>query len=364
MKAIDLFSGCGGISCGISAAGFKVLAGADIEKKYLQTFKVNFPDAAPILADLAKLDPMDMLSRLGLRRGELDLLTGGPPCQGFSKNVPRKQRFLEQEQNTQVLTFLRYVEAWLPRFVLMENVAEMKAGFEQNYSDEVIDRLHRAGYKVDHAVLNSADYGIPQRRRRAFFFGAREGLKPLIPRPTHTKEKEGGLFATPGHVRVWEAIGDLPSVVHGGEAYEYACDAQTDYQRRMRGDLTKVSNHVARRLEPMQYARLAALKPGQGMKDLPLELQTKGGYSGAYGRLTEDMIAPTITRWVFHPGSGRWGHPRDTRLITIREIARIQGFPDSYEFVGSYLQQAGQLGNAVPPMLAESVGSLMATQLS
>jgi DNA (cytosine-5)-methyltransferase 1 len=123
----------------------------------------------------------------------------------------------------------------------------------------------------------------------------------------------------------------------------------------MRNGNRLVSNHSPRQLQPTQYARLAALEAGQGLKDLPKHLQVKGGYSGAYGRLTKDMVSPTITRWVFHPGSGRWGHPIDIRVLTIREAARIQGFPDSFEFVGSYTQQAGQLGNAVPPLLAERV---------
>ena len=99
------------------------------------------------------------------------------------------------------------------------------------------------------------------------------------------------------------------------------------------------------------------------MKDLPVHLRTKGGYSGAYGRLTKDMVAPTITRWVFHPGSGRWGHPVDTRLLTIREIARIQSFPDDYEFVGTYIQQAGQLGNAVPPLLVKKIVESLLAQI-
>jgi len=242
-------------------------------------------------------------------------------------------------------------------------VAEMKAGFEQAYSDEVFARLRESGYSVGHAVLNSADYGVPQRRRRAFFIGARDGMKPVIPRPTHAKSMDGGLFALPQHISVWNAIGDLPSVEHGETSERYGMEPQTEFQRLARGNQETVQNHAARRLEPKQYARIAALLPGQGLKDLPKELQTKGGYSGAYGRLTEDMVAPTITRWVFHPGSGRWGHPRDLRLITMREVARLQGFPDSFCFVGSYLQQAGQLGNAVPPMLAKAVVAPMATQL-
>lgn len=131
----------------------------------------------------------------------------------------------------------------------------------------------------------------------------------------------------------------------------------------MRMNGTSVKNHVARLLQPTQFARLSALKPGQGLKDLPVKLRVKSGYSGAYGRLTKDMIAPTITRWVFHPGSGRWGHPVDIRVLSIREVARIQSFPDNYEFVGSYTDQAGQLGNAVPPLLIKKISESMLNQL-
>jgi DNA (cytosine-5)-methyltransferase 1 len=240
----------------------------------------------------------------------------------------------------------------------MENVAEMRNGFNQAYSAEIVSRLEAAGYGVVHMVLNAADYGVPQRRRRAFFLGCRNGSIVASPMPTHTKgSAQNDLLARNGHVTVWEAIGDLPSLHHGdGDGLVgYRCDPFSEYQHAVRGRQMEVANHVARHLRPTQLARLEALAPGQAHKDLPKHLQVRGGYSGVYGRLTKDMIAPTITRWVFHPGSGRWGHPVDTRLITMREAARIQGFPDSFEFVGSYVQQAGQIGNAVPPILVQKV---------
>lgn len=369
-KAIDLFCGCGGISVGLQKAGFDILAGIDIEKKYLVTFKHNFPNAKALNTDITTIAASEFMQLLDIAPGELDILVGGPPCQGFSKNVPRKNRFLEDPKNLLVKSFLDYCEALQPKMVLMENVAEMKNGFEEIYSQEVISRLEEAGYTVSSAVLNSADYGVPQRRKRAFFFANRLGFKFNIPIPTHSKAKPidkkiGMLFDYPSHVTVWDAISDLPNVNHGTglEYTEYSSKPQTYYQQEIRVNLSQVKNHIARKLAPKQYERLASLKPGEGNNELPEHLKTKGGYSGAYGRLTWDMIAPTITRWVFHPGSGRWGHPVDIRTLTIREIARIQSFPDSFEFVGSYTDQAGQLGNAVPPQLAYSVINSMCNQI-
>lgn len=358
MKALDLFCGCGGISAGLRAAGFEVIAGVDIEPNYITTFTHNFLESKSLNLDLSSTKPHEFMELIGIRPGEIDLLAGGPPCQGFSKNVPRKNRYLDSSNNLLVRTFLDYCEALKPNIILMENVAEIKNGFDQTYTEEIIERLEEEGYTVSYDVLNAADYGIPQRRRRAFFLACKGGKLLEFPKKTHSKaDVQKNIFSLPEHVCVWDAIGDLPSVKSGeGEDYtEYSCAPFSEYQNLMRNGSTVVRNHVARKLQPTQHARLAALKPGQGLKDLPKNLQVKGGYSGAYGRLTKDMIAPTITRWVFHPGSGRWGHPEDTRVLTIREAARIQGFEDSFEFVGTYVQQAAQLGNAVPPLLARRI---------
>ncbi len=181
--AIDLFCGCGGISAGLRDAGFRVVAGADVEPKYACTFRHNFGDAQMVADDLRRLSPGDFMNRLQLARGELDLLAGGPPCQGFSKNVPRKYRFLDDPNNLLVLAFIRYVEALEPKLVLMENVAEMKNGFEQSYTEEIVGRLESAGYRVSHQVLNAADYGVPQRRRRAFFIAWKGRSTLEFPKP-------------------------------------------------------------------------------------------------------------------------------------------------------------------------------------
>ena len=366
LTAVDLFCGCGGISAGLRSAGFEVLAGIDLEPRYMATFERNFPKAMPLRLDLSSVTPDFLMEQLGIVPGQLDLVAGGPPCQGFSKNVPRRHRFMDDPNNLLIRTYLDYCVALKPRMVLMENVAEMRNGFSSRFCEEVLARLRQAGYAVTHATLNAAEFGVPQRRRRAFFLASRKGRAPRAPAPSHGKcSLQGELFQRSPFVSVWDAIGDLPSLPHGAgeDPSSYACGPFSDYQHKVRATSNQVRNHLARPLAPTQYARLASLRPGQGNKDLPDGLKTKGGYSGAYGRLTKGMVAPTITRWVFHPGSGRWGHPVDIRTLTIREAARIQGFSDSYEFVGSFVQQAGQLGNAVPPLLIEKVATTMREQL-
>lgn len=313
-SVIDLFSGCGGISCGLERAGCKIVAGIDIEEAYLKTFRFNFPDANALLCDLSCIPASALMEKIGLTQGQLSVLTGGPPCQGFSKNVPRRNRYMEDPRNQLVHAFLRFAEAARPRFILMENVAEMKAGFEGAYTNLLVETLEakHLGYTVKYCVLNATDYGVPQRRRRAFFLASRDNENVRFPEPTHDGRTEAtSLFASKEHISVWEAISDLPALEHGeGEdPCDYEAEPRNDFQQWARQGSRQVHNHIARRLQALQYERLASLQPGEGIKELANNLRPKSGYSGAYGRLTKTMIAPTITRWVFHPGSAALGIP-------------------------------------------------------
>jgi DNA (cytosine-5)-methyltransferase 1 len=354
MDAIDLFCGCGGISLGLQMAGFTIRAGIDIEENYIRTFTHNFATAKSYCEDLRVLTPQKLLSDLGLKKGELKLLAGGPPCQGFSKNVPRAKRSADSENNQLIYTYLKYCEEIYPEYVLIENVAEMRNGFDSQYTATIENYLIMLGYSVFHDVHNAADYGVPQKRRRAFFIARRDGGKIKAPAQTHFEKSNGFDFGN-SYINVWDAISDLPSLEQGQEATAYDKKPSNDYQKRLRNESGVLYNHKARKLQPTQDQRLRSLEPGQGIKDLPDYLRPKGGYSGAYGILTKDMVCPTITRWVFHPGSGRWGHPVDKRIITIREAARLHSYPDSFEFIGSYNDQAGQIGNSVPPLLAKTM---------
>lgn len=371
---VDLFCGCGGISHGFEAAGFESLLGLDIDEDSLETFSQNHPDALVIHDDIGKVSPRSLAESLELPWGELDCLVGGPPCQSFSKNVPAKRRFLDDERNYLYRWFLEIVEALGPKTVLIENVAELANAHNGEVREQITARLSGLGYDVIWDRLLAADFGVPQMRRRVFFIASRVGSDRLrFPEPTHSRsglgkttvERPDEEVALLPYVSVSEAISDLPSISHGeGESpMSYATVPASDYQRLMRGECTEVYDHVARSLAPMQLARIQAIRPGQRMRDLPKKLQTKQGYGGAYGRLEWNKPALTITTWVFHPGSGRFGHPTDDRTITMREAARLQSFRDSFRFIGSYNSKARQIGNAVPPLLAQRLARVLAEQL-
>ena len=365
MRVIDIFCGCGGMSWGLHKMGFDVLLGIDVNEKYIQSFTRNFGEEKTLLGDLRQISGKEVLERVGLKRGELEFLVGGPPCQGFSKNTPRSARLIDSDNNLLVREYLRFADEVFPQNLVIENVAEMKKGFEGQYTDEIFEELHSRGYEVISHVFDASDYGIPQRRKRAFFIASRVGKKITIPTITHKDkpknsiEDDYDLFGESilQKINLSDAISDLPRLKHTDGTYsgDYLTEPKSEFQKEMRSASVELTNHTARKMSDIQYKRLSSLEPGQGLRDLPKDLQTKGGYSGAYGRLTWDMVCPTITRWVFHPGSGRWGHPEDIRTLTLRETARIQSFSDDFEFEGTYTVIAGQLGNAVPPKLMQVV---------
>lgn len=362
LKVVDLFCGCGGLSWGFKEEGFQVLLGADTNKIALKTFAKNFPEAIALEADLSSYPPQLLLNQLNLKVGELDCLVGGPPCQGFSKNVPARHRYLEDPRNGLLFTFLDFVKALRPKTVLIENVAEMMNAYEESYTGKILKALSALGYKAKNERLLAADYGVPQLRRRAFFFANRIGVPVTIPESSHLPPgKSPGLLnwdRVKEYVTVWDAISDLASLEAGGgqNPCGYQKEPQTEYQRLMRRSSKLLHDHIARSLTKPQLDRVKHLPPGkgQGVEALPDHLRPRSGYSGAYARLIPQEPARTITKWVFHPGSGRYFHPFDNRVITIREAARLQSFPDRFVFEGTYIQKSHQVGEAVPPWLAKS----------
>lgn len=364
LRVVDLFAGCGGFSTGfMMAGGFSIVAGNDIDDDCLSAFSHNHPEALCWSGSIADLDADRLLGSLSLTRGELEVLIGGPPCQGFSRNRARRHqngRFVDDPRNYLFVEFLRFVKAFLPRTLVIENVADMVVKEGGRFKDEILDSLDSFGYTTcNAAILNAADFGVPQRRRRAFIIASRD-VPIRLPSPSHSPDAQNGALLPLAPWRtIGDAISDLPSI-DGGQGISpgpYASGPQNDYQRLLRGDANKVSEHVAWQLSRVQSERLSFLQQGDGVEALPSSLAPKSTYGSAYRRMSWDIPALTITTWMYHPGSGMFYHPEDHRTITIREGARLQSFPDSTEFRGGKVSRCRQVGNAVPPLMGAAIAN-------
>ncbi|MDD1414648.1 DNA cytosine methyltransferase [Dolichospermum sp. ST_con] len=369
-KTIDLFSGAGGLTTGFHLAGFETLCAIDSNKKALATYQHNYPNTKVIHQDIREVNPSELRHNLGLEREQLKAIIGGPPCQGFSRNIPAEYRYIDDPQNQLYKSFLDFVKEFKPLYVIMENVPEILTAYKGLFKYQITNQLESLGYKVISSSLNAAKYGVPQTRSRAFFIASLERLI-VLPNPTHNdddikvKSKNKELYYQTNLLKsnsspivtVKDAIGDLPEL-NAGQKYDedrYPSDPQTSYQTLIRHNSSKITNHIARALSSIQMSRVKLLKEGQDARNLPPELAPKKHYSGAYGRLYWDQPAKTITRWVFHPGSGRFFHPTQDRTITIREAARLHSYPDTFHFLGTYTEMASQIGESVPPLLAKTI---------
>ncbi len=380
LRMIDLFSGAGGLSEGLSEAGFHSLFATEIVPEYAHTYSLNHRDAIVRTADIRTLDPNQIREELALERGELDLIAGGPPCQGFSINAP--VRSILDERNHLFKEYLRFVDAFAPRAILIENVPGL-VSFENGATlHAILNALAELGYGADVRILGAAYYGVPQMRWRTFILGLRGKDLPshAFPDPIchapikpnfttifdgHSLVKEPSPENSAPFVTVKQAIGDLPALKCGeqGEPVkEYACEPFCDYQRRARIGSTGVINHEAPMLSKINLQRLQYIKPGGNWTDIPHELLPKGmqrakqgDHTKRYGRVEADGLASTILTKC-DPHWGAFIHYEQDRSFTVREAARIQSFPDHFVFSGTQSQQFAQVGNAVPPLLAESVG--------
>lgn len=382
----DLFSGCGGLSVGLEAAGMRTKWAAEINPDAAATFRTIHKDAimwcedANILlqkcADREKAVP---------RKKEVDLLCGGPPCQGFSGY--NRYRSPQDPRNSLVETFLAFVELLQPRYVLMENVPGMLQMEKGKTARLLLQTLAGLGYQASLGVLQAGYYGLPQNRWRVFIVAARKGEKlPLFPQPTHEFPRttlfgatafrsnvvrpalpSRGLFdALKQHVTVGDSIKDLPSLKNGGGSPEstYGHPAATDYQREMRRQCRKLYNHQAENHGPGMLPRIAAVpkRPGAGWLDLPDHLKPRNlvrhgddRYPNRFGRLWWEGTFNTIVTRPY-PYWGRFIHPEQDRVLSVRECARAQSLPDRMAFSGSLKSKYVQVGNAVPPLLARAIG--------
>ncbi len=379
-SAIDLFSGAGGITLGLSQAGFDVVACSDISPPCALTHRRNFPHVPFFEEDISDLEGRTIARRLGLRRGELDLLIGGPPCQGFSILGQRKA---SDPRNDLFMKFLGIAEDLKPRVVVIENVPGLATLDSGSMLRTIAREFDRVGYTANCAELVAAQYGVPQMRWRMFFIGWRKDLgveSGGYPKPTHGRRGIGELVPnrttseedTRGFLTVHDAISDLPEVRIGELVSRYSGKPRTAFQKAMRKGLKEeLFNHYAPRLSQVNIRRIQNLKPGQDWRSLPRHLLPAGmqrallkDHTRRYRRMTWDGIARSIITRFRDPKSGEYIHPSQERTISIREAARIQSFPDSFEFIGGYSDQYDQVGNAVPPLLAKAVGEEIIRVLS
>lgn len=367
--AIDLFCGAGGLTLGLLNAGFDVLLSADLDEGCGRTHCRNF--GLPfLLADLAKLTGKEIQDRTGLLNGELDLLIGGPPCQGFSI---LGQREMQDPRNSLFHEFLRIAKELQPKCVVIENVPGLATLGGGTLLKRIGTDFAAAGYAVECAELLAAQYGVPQMRWRMFFIGWRkdQAKRGGFPRPTHGRAGIGDLVPnrtisrdeSQGFVTIRDAIADLPAIKAGEFVTSYDRPAASLYQAAMRAQASEyLHNHYAARLSAQNLARLRTLKPGEDWRSLPRALLPAGmqralrkDHTRRYRRMQWDGIARSIITRFRDPKSGEYTHPEQHRTISIREAARIQSFPDWFVFEGSISQQYDQVGNAVPPLLARAV---------
>lgn len=381
---IDLFCGAGGITQGFRAAGYTCLYANDCNSSALQTFTANHPQTITDGSRIEEVDARRVRLCLGLKQGELGVLVGGPPCQGFSINAP--ERFLEDPRNSLFRHYVRFLDEFQPQALLFENVPGILSLASGAVFREILHQFELHGYQVSAKILFAAHYGVPQERWRLIILGSRAGPAPNHPYPTHYATARanfrGGRTMTfqltpldmpllrPA-VTVADAISDLPPLRmgEGAEVILYVAPAESEYAKAMRNGCTQTFNHVAAKLSPQNRERLRYIPPGGSWRDIPHELLPKGmqrarksDHTRRYGRLRPGGLAGTVMT-TCDPHWGSVFLPDQDRALTVREAARLQSFPDFYRFHGPRVAQYEQVGNAVPPLMAEAIAETLTTQL-
>lgn len=369
IKAIDLFSGCGGVSCGLTRAGFKVKAAVEIDPEAARTYSAYPPlaDVNVLIDDICKLTGKKILRAAGIKTTDLYLLAGCPPCQNFSMQNPKNKTKPESERKKLLFEFLRIIKEVYPPFVLMENVPGLDSDFNKNILNEFLNSLRNETgrdtekYYVSYSILNAADFGVPQLRKRFVLHAVRKdiydellnyGGQFNLPQATHNKNGENGLQPW---VTVRNAIGDLPAINAG--------DCYIDPMGRIKNH--KCADLSENNLTKMRYIRAHGCSRTCLPEDMVLECHKKkdtlgntfSGHRDVYGIMNGDKPAPTMTGGCLFYSKGRYGHYEQNRAISIREAARIQTFPDDFEFCDNLAKAALQIGNAVPVKLVESSAS-------
>ncbi|MBP0447432.1 DNA cytosine methyltransferase [Roseomonas sp. SSH11] len=376
MRAVSLFSGCGGFCEGIELAGFDIAVAVEYDRYACMTYRANFPKTPLFEGDIHDFLKKGSGHETQYRLQDIDLVFGGPPCQGYSQIGPRD---LFDNRNELYLQFARVVKALKPRMLLMENVPNLLLMEKGHFRDKILQHLGSLGYRnVTFVKVSAADYGVPQTRERVFFFGTRDDLRLPFPLRDYALALLTKLqVKTP--VTVKEAIGDLPAeIVHSGETMPYpAPDGLSAFAKAMRldasagpytkavkrrraigrGDDALLHNHHTKEMQEKRRKLISFLKPGCKADSLPVEIWNNARPE-KWRRLHPDLPSHTILAQM-HRDLSEWIHPGLERWITVREAARLQSFHDGFVFKGSEWQQLKQVGNAVPPLLGYAAARMI-----
>lgn len=343
-NVVDLFSGAGGLSRGFMDAGFNVRLGIDFDDAALKTFKANHGSADVMKLDLFNHDNLHFITDyMNENKFDIDVLVGGPPCQGYSLAGPRDEH---DERNTLYEAMVKLAKITKPKVVVLENVPGLIRLFDGKAGKRIIDDFTDLGYDMQSKILYAPEYGIPQIRKRVFFVGVLHGFgKFEYPRPLLSKNE---------FITTKEAIGDLPSLEHnlGSEKANYESKPFTEYQKIMRKNSKYLMNHVGTKHSEKTVKLISMVPEGKNYKSLPKPYNTMFKYNEALTRYSSNKPSLTI-----NTGHRSHFHYKWNRIPTVRESARLQSFPDNFIFYGNKSQQYRQVGNAVPPILGRVVAS-------
>lgn len=378
LRAIDLFCGAGGLTQGLRDAGFDVRLGLDKDKDAIAAYKLNHPDATVVEASITDLSADEILALAG---GHVDVVVGGPSCQGFSTAGRRNGWVRDDDERNQLWShMLGVVRRVRPKAFLMENVPGLVYWKSGEFGERIIKGFEALGYTVESHILLAADYGVPQRRRRMFLVGLLGDKKFEFPEPTHmggwrrdslekweAERERRGLLR---HISCWEAIGDLPRL--DGTGRDRITQARlTPYMRLMRQGRTKLYDHETHEMSDAHLELIRHVPQGGTWRDIPPHLlpdrfrgMRRTDSTNLIGRLEPTLPSYTMTTQFTNVTVGCNIHPYEDRALTVREAARLQSFPDRYRFVGTLSSRARQIGNAVPPLLAQVLASEIARQIS